>query len=427
MKNTAIFAAAILLTSFCAITCRSPQKDLERPEHIVSWRQVTYDSATYAKLARLWKDYDDAYPSEEAYGNWMYAARYAKDPEFESLLKKGGDKYPSSPILLYLLGNQKQTHGAYVEAIQLLERSAALDPGYMDPWFSLVVAYMSRDDRERTDVALRRILEGGGVQDEVMDFNYNMIAGLEANAILITNGDNDTYPGWILTRIVKFRPDVNIVNRSLLNTEWYPLSVVKDGVPPFITKAGRDSLSAQMETDFNEAKQKKLPFSSVPLLGDRLVVRIIDAAQRAGRPVYFACTLDDNTLLRELKSHGRSLGLATLVTPATKPYEAQCRDLLNTWIRDFRTGGLDSWRVRYEKNPRSGRMLMHIYAAALSSLRNPISSAGGEVQLSLFRWYRDHLLVLLPTELADQTNAMWCGKSAPREIQDWCKKQGIHR
>jgi hypothetical protein len=425
MKNTGIFAAAILLTSLSALTCQTTKKDLERPEHVVSWRQVIYDSTTYAKLAQLWKEYYDAYPSEEAYGNWMYAGRYAKDPEFESLLKKGAEKYPSSPILLYLLGNEKQTHGAYVEAIQLLERSAALDPGYMDPWFSLVVAYMSRDDREKTDVALRRILNGGGVQDEVMDFSYNMIAGLEPNAILITNGDNDTYPGWILTRTVKFRPDVIIVNRSLLNTEWYASAVVKDGVPPFITKAGRDSLSEQMNADFKLAKQEKIPFSDVPFLGDRLIVRIIDAAQRAGRPVYFACTLDDNKLLRELASHGRRLGLATLVTPTTKPYNVQCRDLFNTWIRDYRTGGLDSWRVRYEKDSRSGRILIRNYAAALSSLKDPIAGVGGDVQLSLFRWYRDHLLGLLPADLADETNSMWCGKTAPREIQDWCKKQGI--
>jgi tetratricopeptide (TPR) repeat protein len=418
MKNTGIFAAAILLTSLSALTCQTTKKDLERPEHIVSWRQVMFDSTTYAKLAQLWKDYYDAYPSEEAYGNWMYAGRYAKDPEFESLLKKGAEKYPSSPILLYLLGNEKQTHGAYVEAIQLLERSAALDPGYMDPWFSLVVAYMSRDDREKTDVALRRILDAGAVQDEVMDFSYNMIAGLEANAILITNGDNDTYPGWILTRIVKFRPDVNIVNRSLLNTEWYASSVVEAGVPPFITKAGRDSLREQMNSDFKLAKQGKIPFSDVAFLGDRLVGRIIDAAQITGRPVYFACTLDDTKLLRELKSHGRTLGLATMVTSTT-------RDLLNTWIKDYRTGGLDSWRLRYEKDSHSGRMLMRNYARALSSLKVPISAAGDDVQLSLFRWYRDHLLGLLPADLADETNSMWCGKTAPREIQDWCKKQGV--
>jgi hypothetical protein len=141
--------------------------------------------------------------------------------------------------------------------------------------------------------------------------------------------------------------------------------------------------------------------------------------------VYFACTLDDTKLLRELKSHGRTLGLATMVTSTTRPYEAQCRDLLNTWIKDYRTGGLDSWRLRYEKDSHSGRMLMRNYARALSSLKVPISAAGDDVQLSLFRWYRDHLLGLLPADLADETNSMWCGKTAPREIQDWCKKQGV--
>jgi tetratricopeptide (TPR) repeat protein len=425
MKQFALFTGALILITFTSLTCRDSKKDLERPERIVSLRVAMYDSATYAKLAQLWKDYYDAYPSEEAYGNWMYALHYARDPEFGSLLPKGVEKYPSSPLLLYLLGNEKQTHGQYLEAMQVLEKAAALDPSYLEPWHSLVVVYLSRDDREKTDVALRRILDGGGVQDEVMDFNYNMIAALDVNAILITNGDNDTYPGWILTRIVKHRPDVTVVNRSLLNTEWYASSIVKDGVPPFVTKAGRDSLSAQISADYQLVKQGKMQLSDLAFLGDRLIVRIIDAAQRAGRPVYFACTIDENKLLKECASRGRRLGLATLVTPSTKPYEAQGRDLLNTWIREFRTGGLDSWRVRYEKDSRSGRVLIRNYAAALSSLKDPITAAGGDVRLRLFRWYRDHLLSLLPQEMADETNAMWCGTSAPPEIQDWCKKQGI--
>jgi hypothetical protein len=121
------------------------------------------------------------------------------------------------------------------------------------------------------------------------DFAHDMLQSVEPYGILITAGDNDTFPLWYAQEVEGIRQDVTLANLSLMNTEWH-LRQLHRRVTPEFDRAKAASIWKDYPVPprpTTPALALSIPETDVLLRQDLATVFLIrDNMEK--RPVYFS-------------------------------------------------------------------------------------------------------------------------------------------
>jgi hypothetical protein len=115
----------------------------------------------------------------------------------------------------------------YDKLFHHIEKAYELDPLKTDIYPDLVTYHLLKGNEKEYNKYSKLWFNSNTMSTNILNFGYNILASCADKSVLITNGDNDTYPLFLVQETLNFKPNVEVLNIYLLQKEKYRSRVFK--------------------------------------------------------------------------------------------------------------------------------------------------------------------------------------------------------
>ena len=194
------------------------------------------------------------------------------------------------------------------------------------------------------------------------DFGANYLNSMqrEGHPIILTNGDNDTFPLWYNHEVEGVRTDTRVVNMEYLQTDWYIDQMKRqayDSPPLPISLSHEDYKEGRMEYVPIDTDSIAIGPATISLKGKQGLFKnelmVLDMLLQANweRPVYMSISMGSD-ILPFLRDHLVLEGLAYRISPTATTQMIDVERLYDNIMHRFRYGGLSTKGIYVDEDIR---------------------------------------------------------------------------
>lgn len=232
----------LFLLCWFAILGAAKNAAAQKPEKIYGKNKVLKPNEYYLEQMPLWKKEIENNPKNaDAWYNYYRANRnaYIKGEEGDSQKTKGNARFNRLKGIVDEMEKQVPESYEYnfvkwlngnndLSLFPFLEKAHALSPQSAEPIMSLIFYYELKGDYAQRNKNIQACYNLGEYSPGLLNYSYNMLSGLEKDAIIFTQGDKDTEAALLLQHGKGYRADVQLLNTDLLLISDYRERVFKE-------------------------------------------------------------------------------------------------------------------------------------------------------------------------------------------------------
>jgi len=223
----------------------------QKPEKIYSFVKTDKSHEFYKQQVELWwKEIEKDIKNEDAWYNYYKANRnsYYTFKEVGSNLEKEQEWKRENAynknleaIRDLIKKNIPNTFTDYVtrnrtpfdnETFDNINKAYDLKPDAGEIYPLMITHYELNANYDKRKEINRKMYETNELSSGLINYGYNVLMTLKPNSILLTYGDNETYPIWLLQDVYDLRKDVTVMVLPMLTVKDYrTIMFNKIGIP----------------------------------------------------------------------------------------------------------------------------------------------------------------------------------------------------